>query len=288
MAFFIFVYHKPMKLYLTTLFFLISLTSFNQSGYLGSKYNITLQCNSVPLIFGFKGKLVKNKTAFQYGNRNLNLSYLIGINRVIHDQLQVGISYKFTPIQFFGDYSSNYGFIHHKINHQSILFNFRKVKQGISPIGRQWGLNFEIGRSNMTEFKYSIVEFESDPKLVGLTNLRWDINPDATETDVVISSTPRTINTFIIKYFYGRTFPIHKKLALDYSLTVSLLRVFKTPFKTFTGFQLFNDDFDYNELGIEILDEAGVNTYYSDEFPLAFSILKHNDFSLNIGLRYFL
>jgi len=279
-----------MKLFFITIFLIISLHSFSQSGFLGSKYNVIVQSNSVPLIFGFKGKMIKGNTAYQYGNRNLNLSYTLGINRVISDDVQIGIAYKITPLQIFNNglsFQSTKGRIATNMYHQSIVFNFRKIIEGISPIGKQWGLNFEFGRSDVTEREYLVGEIENEEK-IGLINQRWDIKPNTLETVQFSSPTPYVANTFILKYYRGRTIPLHKKIALDFSLTVSLLRVFHVNNKLFTGFQLFNSDFGLNELGIEILEEVSIKTYNSKSNPLAFSILKYNDFSLNIGLRYFL
>lgn len=279
-----------MKFIFLYLLLIISLNTIGQSGFLGSKYNIIVQTNSVPLIFSQRGKMIKDNTAYQYGNRNLNLSYMIGINRVISDKTQIGIAYKITPLKFFKPEEftqfANAGVVTN-IYHQSVIFNFRQTIEGISPIGKQWGLNFEFGRSNITEREYLVGEIENKEK-IGLSNQRWDIKPNTLMTNKFSSTSPYVANTFILKYYRGRTIPIHKKLALDFSFTISLLRIFHVNDKLFTGFQLFNYDFDYNEIGIEILETASITTYNSVNNPLAFSILKYNDFSLNIGLRYFL
>lgn len=288
MAFFIFVLQISMKHILILFLFSKSLLSFSQSGFLGSKYNVNIQWNVVPLIFAKQGRFTNNGSSFKYGSRNFNASYLLGINRVINDDLQVGISYKHTPLNFFNTHnttSTTAGALSHA-NYQSITFNFRKFKQGISPVGKQWGLNFEIGTSDISKSQLRTGELNKDSQQSGLLNIKWDIKPNTLET--IAYPFPHRVSTFIFKYYYGRTIPIHKKLAIDLSLTIPLLRIFRTQDRFIAGFQIFNSNFDYNELGMELIEEIGYTTYYENNLPLVFSILKHNDLSLNIGLRYFI
>jgi len=265
----------------------IPLFCFSQSGYLGSKFNITAKVNSTPLIYSFRGKFIKNQTAYQYGNRNLNLSYQIGISRVISDEIEIGIAFKVVPLQFFGYYNSSIGLVLKNAFHNSVIFKYRKIMEGISPIGKKWGINVELGYADITSVTALTAQLETNPERIGLLNYRHNIIENTLNKQTSTSSLPYTANTLIIKYYRGMTFPIHKKLALDASFTVSLLRVFQIKNKTFTGFQLFNSDLGINELGEEFMD-AFTTTYWSKQNPLAYSILKYNDFSFNLGLRYFL
>jgi len=271
---------------------LFPLNSISQSGYLGSKTNIQLNITNPLTPLQYKGKLVDD-THYKETNLNLNASFVLTVNRVLSDEYQVGIGYRYAPMQLFSTSievevqdPNNPNIFTTKeltitnltrINHHSFMFNLRKFSNGISPIGKGWGLDLEYGKTSTDKIE---IDYVSSVTLLseGTFNDRFIINSPATatpESKTTINGIHQ-VNSFVIKGYLGRTIPVSKKVGIDLSLSIPILRILS-----------YNNDY-----GIAYFNSPEVttlsNSTYKNNKAIAYAIRKYNGFSLNIGVKYFL
>jgi len=280
-----------MKNLLILLLIFLPLNSISQSGYLGSKTNIQLNITNPFTPFKYKGIRV-DETHYKKTNLNLNASFALTINRVLSDEYQLGVGYRYAPMALFSNYISielqdpnnpnifettNANIMKSsRINHHSFVFNFRKFSNGISPIGKGWGVDLEYGRTSVDQIDIDYVT-HLITKYEGIFNDKYLINEfpenfiDST-TSILGNS---TTNSFIIKGYIGRTIPVSKKIGIDLSMSIPILRIL-----------MYN-----NSTGIAYRSEEKThltNSTFQNNKAIAYAIRKYNGFSLNAGVKYFL
>jgi len=280
-----------MKNLLILLLVLLPLNSISQSGYLGSKTNIQLNITNPFTPLKYKGKRV-DETHYKNTNLNLNASFALTVNRVLTDEYQVGIGYRYTPMALFSNYVSiemqdpdnpnifqnTNAFImkSSRVDHHSFVFNFRKFSNGISPIGKGWGIDLEYGRTNIDQINVDYVTHLTTVS-EGIFNDKYLINEFS---DNFIDSTTSLLgnskaNSFVIKGYIGRTIPVSKNIGIDLSMSIPILRIL-----------MYN-----NSTGIAYRSEEKThltNSTFQNNKAIAYAIKKYNGFSLNIGVKYFL
>jgi len=280
-----------MKIILILSIVLFPLTSIAQSGYLGSKTNIHLNITNPATPLKYKGKRTDD-SHYKKTTLNLNTSFALTVNRVLSDDIQVGIGYRYAPMNLFATdidvetqdptnpniFQNQNAYIMNssRINHHSMVFNFRKFSNGISPIGKGWGFDVEYGRTSIDKIE---VDYASPLINIsdGLFTKKYLIS---TTSEQYIDSTITLLgnskaNSFVIKGYIGRTIPISKKIGIDLSMSIPILRIL-----------MYN-----NSTGIAFLSEEKThltNSTFQNNKAIAYAIRKYNGFSLNAGVKYFL
>lgn len=281
-----------MKYLLKIFLIILPLTSLSQSGYLGSKTNIHFNISNALTPFQYKGKQI-DETNYKRTNLNLNSSFALTVNRVLNDRVQIGLGYRYTPMYLFSNtvdinipyptdpnfFTERKAFIMNgiRIDNHSLVFNFRKFKNGISPIGKSWGFDIEYGKASITDITVDYATNVTETS-TGYFNDRYAINTTAEDfiKGTVTYPGESKVNSFVLKGYIGRTIPVSSKIGIDLSLSMPLLRILK-----------FN-----NEFGIAYLNSPRTqtisNSTQSNTSSIAYAIRKYNGFSLNIGVKYFL
>lgn len=292
-----------MKILFTIILAILTNISIGQSGYLGSKTNFQINMSNSLTPLALKGKQKKDLT-YKETRINFNSSYAFIINRVINDKLQVGIGYRFAPMVMFSSsiwtdvqdpynpnlYTETLAKITNKlkVNHHSGILNLRLFTNGISPIGKGIGIDFEYGRTSISQLD---IEYTSGYQLLPSSNLTgfisdflpFSIKPkkkyELNELENSVDSTTTLIgssvvNSFVFKGYIGRTIPVSKKIGIDVSFTFPLLRV-------------LNYD-NRNRIGLLFIDNQKTLRESNVTEAIASSIAKYNSLSLNIGIKYFL
>ncbi len=298
-----------MKILLTLILAVFTSISIGQSGYLGSKTNFQINMNNSVNPFTVKGKQV-NENQYKETRINLNTSYSFTLNRVMNDNIQLGIGYRFANMALYSTdiwtdiqdpVNPN---IHSevkakilnklKVKHHSGIINLRYFTNGISPIGKGIGIDFELGRTSIERLDVDYAtgyELTSSGSSSGFLSellsdfLPFNINSKKRYTlnqlnqDNVDSTTTlkasSIVNSFIFKAYIGRTIPLTKKIGVDLSFTFPLLRVLRYNNTTKIGMMI-------SQKG-QTLQERGNATD-----AIAYSIAQYNGLSINIGLKYFL
>jgi len=285
--FYITLIKSNMKYLIKVLIVLLPLHSFSQSGYLGSKTNIQISITNPLTPFKYKGKRV-DESNYKNTNLNLNASFALTVNRVLSDENQIGIGYRYTPMILFTNTAeidiqstTNPNIFQltdvvitssKRVDHHSFVFNYRKFSNGIAPIGKGWGVDLEYGRTSIQELEIDYVSGLSEVTN-GLFNKKFTINNTLDNSITFIGNS--IVNSFVIKGYVGRTIPISKKIGIDLSLSIPILRV------------LLYNDIKTLSYFISQKNELSNSTPQNTQ-EIAYSIGKYNGFSLNVGIKYFL
>lgn len=277
--------------YLLILSILLPLHSFSQSGYLGSKTNIQLNITNSITPLKYKGKLI-DESNYKETNLNLNTSYALTVNRVLNDNIQIGIGYGYAPMVLFTNLikvevqnpnnpntfqNTNARILSSKrVDHHSFIFNFRNYKHGISPVGKGWGIDIAYGRTSVNELDIDYTTGESITTN-GIFTKHYLIENTASNYINSSVTLPGNLkaNSFVIKGYLGRTIPVSKKIGIDLSLSIPILRVL-----------MLNDQTKIAYLVTEKRELS--NSVFNNNQAIAYAIRKYNGFSFNIGVKYFI
>jgi hypothetical protein len=273
---------------LKLLIIVLPICSFSQSGYLGSKLNVQFNIDASPTPLSKKVKRT-SKSRYSHSPYYLNPSYKLSINKVLNDKIQLGLGYKFTGVNLFStaiknieienignqniiDIQSGQIVNRLKVKHHSFTFSLRKFSEGISPIGKSFGVDIELGtaRGDKLEIEYSTENTTLNQSLLkdtykitnGVNTLNYN------QLDYVV-------NTILLKGYIGRTIPVSKKIAIDLSLSFPLLRLLLFNNSKEFGILLENDDLNFS-------NKSKVSS------AIAYSISKYNGVTFSTGLKYFL
>jgi len=261
-----------------------------QSGFLGSTFNVELEVDSrvniIDVFLGNRSKLsvetgsvmiLKNKT------RLITTSYNLGVNKVINDNIQIGIKVGINPLLIyirtltFKD--SNQAFQYQKSllsnfvgSATSFSVNFKKYNKGIAPIGKYFGFN--LGGVNAKLKGNQVVKIGE----VGGSKYKL-----LTERATIISDENFTftkggkVKNVFLNFTMGETIPVMKKIGINFELSFPLLRVF-----------MFENG--GKNLGFGIKDPKGGYNFGPTDLSsnLAFALKKSQGIRFNVGVKFFL
>jgi hypothetical protein len=292
-----------MKKLILVLSFTILLFGFKakcQSGYLGSTFNVSANVDMAPVLSSILGNgnyfnkvsiLDTTSRVVEYKKLAMRYQFNLGINKVVTDKIQLGFSYGYQKFGITGlnatytDTIYGNGYVNYitqgtrlvsdiPITNTSFAFKFKMFYAGLAPIGKYWGFNLEY---SIAKTKNSIpLEFikANNTSATSLFKYKYKINDDSVLKSDSISQ--QKIKAFNIKFTYGRTIPITKKLGIDLSLVIPLLKV-----------HFYNNSSHFLKQPIKNINLD--DKTYSDFNTSFSSYLKFNQkYMLNIGIRYFI
>lgn len=283
-----------MKNIITTLTVLIlfGFNSLSQSGFLGSIYNVSFDINASPAIRDLFGERTKSKfiddNTVEYRTNVLNFSFKLGIERVLNDKSTIGISFKNSILNInkssfkgldttFYDYGyfiseNNYDlFTPLKAKNYALTISYKKYFKGLSPIGKYFGFDLSFGSAKSA--KNQNVSYGNENAVSA--NLLYDIYNITNKYETTIEY-QGTVKSIVSMFTFGQTIPITRKIGLDMSMNIPILRVYQ-----------YNNSLNFGLLTngtstIALSSEAGLNR------NMATALKRSDSFSLKIGIKYFL
>jgi len=300
---------KVLKSLIFIYVFFVSFNSNSQSGYLGSTINVKASVDMFPSFYnmlGFDYARYNKVSDFDtigkrlvYKKAILRKQFNLEANKVLSDKIQIGIGYSFQKVNITGltivsidttyDNFGNYYNVQTNayrlvsdipLKNNIFSFKFKHFYSGIAPIGKYWGLDVEYSVAKTDKNLTLDLVKTASSNFNNYFKTSYTINSPSYYNSIQNRDIQSVIKAFNLKFVYGRSIPVTRKLALDFSMVIPILKVhFFNNRRTFTK-RSYNTDGTYS-----------VDTDY-DNFNFN-SIISNNlrynqKFMLNFGVRYFI
>ncbi|HIP36814.1 MAG TPA: hypothetical protein EYG85_08155 [Crocinitomix sp.] len=271
-----------------------TINSFSQSGFLGSIYNIDLEVNSALITLDAYNStrsktILESDNSVVYRTVILDNSYRIGLNRVLSDNFTIGVSFKTGALNLNNERvridsivpspANNYA-----VNNFSLLtdimarnnaftFGFKKYSKGLSPIGKYFGfsLSYGIAKSVQDQILYYGETNEVDRNFFYTRKSVTNIG----ETKLAYQG---KVQSTVIRYYFGQTIPITRKIGVDISASFPLLRYYRSAFLSKLALTVNNGALTLNP---NIYDE-------NIDLSIMRGLRRNDGVSLKVGVKVFL
>lgn len=264
--------------------FFFNLTTFGQSGYLGSLDAIGVHINCAPsLQRTAKFDLNEDGDTARFAPlRIATPSFSLSYARVFTRKIELGLTYSYTPIRTFskqaritknegGSNLNNYLLEDLRGAQHSVNLELRYYRRGsLAPTGKYLGLSIVVG---------GIAIFDDEVTPVGISNsssstfFKEEFEVFAVYDQESIKNTKG--NFFSIRGVIGRNFPIADKLMINFSTSFPLISSYRNQRRSTQGFRFITND--VNTTRIEEGDFGDIFNY---------TMHKYNRIILSLGLRF--